>query len=85
MGAKLTADLLRENCITKNEADYLLTISNNASPMFLMAYILNQLLHTQRMVILFICINIRFGFSMLHDLQGRLPSFCSPLFRQPFH
>lgn len=52
MGAKLTADLLRENCITKNEADYLLTISNNASPMFLMAYILNQLLHTQRMVIL---------------------------------
>lgn len=52
MGAKLTADLLKENCITKNEADYLLTISNNASPMFLMAYILNQLLNTQRMVII---------------------------------
>lgn len=40
MGAKLTADLLREGKIDKKEADYLLTFSNNASPMFISSYIL---------------------------------------------
>lgn len=40
MGAKLTADLLREKKIDQNEANYLLTFSNNASPMFVSSYIL---------------------------------------------
>lgn len=40
MGAKLTADLLRENKIDLPEAEYLLTFSNNASPMFISSYIL---------------------------------------------
>lgn len=40
MGAKLTADLLREKKIDQNEANYLLTFSNNASPMFISSYIL---------------------------------------------
>lgn len=40
MGAKLTADLLREQKITLAEANYLLTFSNNASPMFITSYIL---------------------------------------------
>ena len=35
MGAKVTADLLRCKQISQNEAEYLLTISNNASPMFI--------------------------------------------------
>lgn len=40
MGAKLTADLLRSKKIDIDEARYLLTFSNNASPMFISSYIL---------------------------------------------
>lgn len=40
MGAKLTADLLREKRIEIQEARYLLTFANNASPMFISSYIL---------------------------------------------
>lgn len=40
MGAKLTGDLLREEKIDIREARYLLTFSNNASPMFVSSYIL---------------------------------------------
>lgn len=40
MGAKLTGDLLRENKIDITEARYLLTFSNNASPIFISSYIL---------------------------------------------
>ncbi|MDD3277472.1 MAG: hypothetical protein PHG16_01115 [Lachnospiraceae bacterium] len=39
MGAKNSADLLRTNKISKKEAQYLLTCSNQASPMFLNTYI----------------------------------------------
>lgn len=40
MGVKLTSDLYENGNINKNEACYLLTISNNASPMFITGYIL---------------------------------------------
>jgi sporulation integral membrane protein YlbJ len=40
MGAKLTGDLYRQNKISYNEASYLLSFSNNASPMFITTYIL---------------------------------------------
>lgn len=40
MGAKLTADLYRQEKISLQEAHYLLTFSNNASPMFLTSFLL---------------------------------------------
>lgn len=39
MGAKTTADLLTENKINEQEGHFLLTMCNNASPMFIMSYI----------------------------------------------
>lgn len=45
MGAKITGDLYRENRISRQEAMYLLTFSNNPSPIFLSAYVLLQCLH----------------------------------------
>ena len=39
MGARLSADLLKNERITKEEASYLLCFCNNASPMFLSGYI----------------------------------------------
>lgn len=45
MGAKLTADLYREKRISFMEAQYLLTFSNNPSPVFVTTYILLQCLH----------------------------------------
>ena len=40
MGARLTGDMYRQNRITKAEADYLLTFSNQSSPMFLSTYVI---------------------------------------------
>lgn len=48
MGAKLTADLLREEKITESEAQYLLTICNNPGPMFISSYLLADTLHLSR-------------------------------------
>lgn len=45
MGAKLAADLYREERISLMEAQYLLTFSNNPSPVFITTYILLQCLH----------------------------------------
>lgn len=45
MGAKLTADLYRENRISESEALYLLTFSNNPSPVFLSSFVLLECLH----------------------------------------
>ncbi|MGN1140527.1 MAG: sporulation protein [Oliverpabstia sp.] len=47
MGAKLTGDLLRDNKIDITEARYLLTFSNNASPIFISSYILLNSLKIQ--------------------------------------
>lgn len=45
MGAKLTGDLYQEQRISRQEALYLLTFSNNPSPIFLSTYVLLQCLH----------------------------------------
>ncbi len=42
MGAKITADLIRENRLSTEEGNYLLGICNNASPMFLVGYVITQ-------------------------------------------
>ncbi|TCT16961.1 sporulation integral membrane protein YlbJ [Natranaerovirga pectinivora] len=39
MGAKIVADLLNKNLITQKQAQYLLTFSNNASPMFVLGFV----------------------------------------------
>lgn len=39
MGAKSTADMVSEKKISKNEGQFLLALTNNASPMFIMGYI----------------------------------------------
>lgn len=40
MGAKVTADLVREGKIARNEGAYLLSFCNNTSPMFIMNYVI---------------------------------------------
>ena len=39
MGAKVTADLLKEGKICRDEAEYLLSFCNNTSPMFIVSYV----------------------------------------------
>lgn len=45
MGAKITADLLRNGQLSHKEASYLLGICNNVSPMFLLGFVITQSLH----------------------------------------
>lgn len=42
MGAKVTADLLRQGRISQSEGQYLLSFCNNTSPMFLISYVVWQ-------------------------------------------
>lgn len=42
MGAKIIADLLREEKLSTEEGNYLLGICNNASPMFVLGYVITQ-------------------------------------------
>lgn len=44
MGAKVIADLYNENEIHKNEAQYLLSFCNNTSPMFIVSFLVTQVL-----------------------------------------
>ena len=39
MGAKVTADLLKKELITRDEAEYLLSFCNNTSPIFIINFI----------------------------------------------
>lgn len=50
MGARLTADLYARQKISRAEACYLLTFSNNASPMFLSAYVAVQNLQSESLL-----------------------------------
>lgn len=52
IGAKITADLYRQERISVQEADYLLTFVNNASPGFLQGYLLFQILQLENLRIL---------------------------------
>ncbi len=47
MGAKITGDLYRQQKISQQEGNYLLTISNHASPMFLTTYVVLHLFENQ--------------------------------------
>lgn len=42
MGAKVTADLYRQNLISRNEASYLISFCNNTSPMFILSFLVMQ-------------------------------------------
>lgn len=50
MGAKVTADLYRRQAISKQEAQYLLTFSNCASPAFLASFVLCQTLQSPQLL-----------------------------------
>ena len=51
MGAKASADLLKKNKIPKEEAQFLLNLCNNASPMFIMGFIVISELQAPRLKI----------------------------------
>lgn len=51
MGAKLTADLYRRGSINRQEACYLLTFSNNASPMFLTSFVVLECLGKKELLL----------------------------------
>ena len=49
MGSKVTADLLRKGCITRQEGCYLLSFCNNTSPMFILSFLVMQNLKDDRL------------------------------------
>lgn len=49
MGAKVTADLYRQEKIEKTEAAYLLSFCNNTSPMFILSFLVMQNLKDDRL------------------------------------
>lgn len=50
MGSKVTADLLLEGKISRSEAQYLLSFCNNASPVFIISYIVLQNMRQERLI-----------------------------------
>lgn len=58
MGAKVTADLIKRNDITKKEGAYLLSFCNNTSPMFIISYVILQNLGEKKLLIPSVCILI---------------------------
>ena len=58
MGAKACSDMTSSNKITVFEGQFLLTFCNNASPMFLLNYVLLQSLHIQKNLPIFMGIFI---------------------------
>lgn len=51
MGAKVTADLLMTNRISRKEGTYLLSFCNNTSPMFLISYVIWQNLKNEKLIV----------------------------------
>lgn len=56
LGARLCADFKERNAITKAEADYLFSICNHPSPMFLLGYVNGQIPFSVSPVLLFTCL-----------------------------
>lgn len=50
MGAKITADLVSNKQISRNEGIYLLSFCNNVSPIFIINYIVNETLQSQSLL-----------------------------------
>lgn len=51
MGAKVTGDLLKEDKISFEEADYLLSFCNNTSPVFIISYVAGQKIRTPSLIV----------------------------------
>lgn len=56
IGAKTVAQLYRKEMLTREEAQYIISFCNNASPMFLLEYIGVECLHTYAPVVLLLII-----------------------------
>lgn len=57
MGAKVISDLYIHNTISKNEAQYLLSFCNNTSPIFIISYLVTQILRdTSLLFPTFLCL-----------------------------
>lgn len=56
LGARLCADFRERKVITKAEADYLFSICNHPSPMFLLGYVTGQIPFSVSPVLLFTCL-----------------------------
>lgn len=69
MGAKVTADLVRENKMSLSEGTYLLGISNNASPMFFLGYVIHQSLNCPQHTLALV--SILYGTPLLYALLTR--------------
>lgn len=69
MGAKVISDLVKNECITKCEGQYLLSFCNNTSPMFLVSYVVMQNLKTPSLLLATLLILFL------------TPVFCSVIFR----
>lgn len=78
MGAKATADMLRENRLSKQQAQFLIGMCNNASPMFIIGFIsITQLKLPQLKYVLVVIIYIS---AILAALIWR---FLSTLYKKP--
>jgi len=69
LGAKSTADLVSEQKISKEEGQFLLTMCNNASPMFLIGYIAITQLELPR--VKYILLVIVYGSAIISAFLGR--------------
>ena len=56
MGAKVIADLLNTNRITRKEGQYLLSFCNNTSPMFIISYIVMQTFQDESLLLVTILV-----------------------------
>ena len=70
MGAKVIADLLKSNQISKQEGQYLLAFCNNASPMFIISFVAMQCLNIKHNP--FIILGIVYGSAILTGIVYRI-------------
>ncbi|MCI8292813.1 MAG: transporter [Hespellia sp.] len=84
LGAKTTADLLRQRFITEQEAQYLLSFCNNTSPMFILNFIVwktlkNNALMLPTLLILYASpILMSFLFRKFYRIGKPIPANTSP-------
>ncbi len=69
MGAKVIHDLYEKNYITKNEAQYLLSFCNNTSPMFLISFLIYQIILDKSLLLP--CILAIYGAPMILSIFTR--------------
>lgn len=88
VGAKACNDLLKKNEITKKDAQFILPLCNNASPMFLTCYIADQCLNMpsfQIPLLLIVFISNYFGCLLVSFIYGfakngkEISTHCTPI------